>query len=293
MHQYLIASIASALLWTAAHGQDSQSGETIPEVCIEAAQSEDQNPARWKPCFDVAEPQSLPWMLAVINLGTAAFWEDDFETAASYYRLSVSETQAFDSDVILHANRASVFGRTGDLELAKRDSEIAWTYVKESRYDMGGQALNEEGQFYVLTLVLQPMLESGADGFEDARLFYKQLGTRDIYDRANRAAVLSNVGDLEGAILESEAVMRLGLDDPGIYNNHCDMLTRVGRPAEALPFCETAIAESVDSAPTYHTLAITLAGLGRCDEAESALETARKLEPSVVKYNEPLECSAD
>lgn len=75
--------------------------------------------------------------------------------------------------------------------------------------------------------------------------------------------------------------------------NHCDMLTRAGRPEEALPYCETAIAARDDYAAIYHTLGITLAGLGRCDEAETALETARTLEPSVAIYNDPLECSAN
>lgn len=289
MVRFIFALIASVSLCGAASGQEN---EPIPESCLEAIQNEAEGPGRWKACFDVAEPQSNLWLLSVINLGTAAFWEEDFETAAHYYRLSVTDETTLLSDVVLHAHRGMVFHRTGDFQLAKQDVQIAWTHVKNGKYGMGNKALEQDGQFYVLSLILQPMKETGAENFEEALGFYKAMTTETIFDRANRAAVLSNVGDIEAAIIESQAVIDLGFDDPGVYNNHCDMLTRAGRPAEALPFCEMAIAARDDFAPIYHTLAITLAGVGRCDEAETALETARKLEPSVVIYNDPLECSA-
>lgn len=215
MFRLLFVIAISTLLLAKALGQDSQA---IPEACLEAAENEVEGPGRWKPCFDAAEPQSLPWLLSVINLGTAAIWEDDFETAAYYYRLTISDERTYDSDVILHANRGMVFHRTGDLDLAKRDVEIAWTYVKNGEYGIGDQELELEGRFYVLSLILQPMQETGAEGFGDALAFYKAIETEDVLDRANRAAVLSNVGDIEAAILESAAVIELGLDDSGVYN---------------------------------------------------------------------------
>lgn len=267
--------------------------ETIPEPCLAAMETSEQFlEARWMPCYEAAEPQTGIWYLAVINLGTAAFQDGDYETAASFYTLSNPETGTVKSDVMLHANRAYVFHKVGDSEAALVDAAYAWGLVKSGSFGMGNQKLPEGADFYVLTLILEALYSGSSASFQDALETYQALEPTDVYDRANRAAILSEVGFLDEAIIDSAKVLEELFDDAGVLNNHCDMLVRANRALEALQFCEKSVTLDPNQGFSHHSLSTALAKLGRCSEADISFQTAVGLTPSAAFVDEGVACEA-
>ena len=285
----LIKAIALAACVTLT-AQLTHAQNAVPDECLKAVEQPSADSSLWKLCWEIAEPQSNPWYLATINLGTAALYEDDFEEAAKYYLLTVVPETRIDSDVVLHAHRASVFRRTGNLAKANYDAERAWDFVKNGKFGLGERGLSDSDQFYVLLHVLEALKVTDSLDFDAALKHFKALTISDVYDQANRVAVLSDVGDIEAAILESAVVLLALPNEPAVLNNHCDMLTRAGRGAEGLPFCEKAVAQNPDIAAIQHSLAMAMAAVGRCDEARAAMTKGATMQPSAVIFQEALSC---
>ncbi len=227
----------------------------------------------------------------MINLGTAAFIQDDHETAAYYYLLSRSGGMNISSDITLHAHRSAVFYRTGHMDYAVSDGEQAWNMIEAGETMIPGIEMDNEIRFYVLSNILESLYAGESEAFDPAFRMYANLPVNDLQDRANRAAVLSNIGRLDLAIEESALLLEDMPGNPQIENNHCYMLHQAGRDEEALEYCLSALEKSPDAPHIMHSLATVFAALGRCGEADMLMEEARAISPSVALYHEPLECA--
>ncbi|WP_300377004.1 hypothetical protein [Henriciella sp.] len=288
MNQIRLMLVAAVCALAAPQGVTQ---EDVPESCKAAIAGESENMQRWKPCFEDAEPNSGPWFLAAVNLGSDAFYRNDHETAAYYYKLTSTERLNTVSDILLHTNRAATFNKTGDTKLASQDALIVWRLYKAGETRMPGTPLSDQLKFYVLMNVLEPLQKADPAAFEEAKTLFVVLPASDVYHRANKAAALSNVGETEAALAESYILIEEMPKNAQILNNHCYMLHETGRNEEAEPFCRRALGVEPEASHIKHSLASVLAGLGRCEEAESLRIEAEMASPSTALYSEPLVCT--
>ena len=261
--------------------------QTVPEAC----RAQPEGMVDYKACFDSSEPKSAPWLWAAINLGTQAFVQDDFEGAAHYYDLSEPDNSSTMSDIVLHAHRSYVFRRLGRLDDALNDARIAMNMIEANRFDLRGHPLNEPTKLYVLTHIVQSYYESGDEDYPKVLRSFLSMPAVDEIDLANKAAVLTEIGEYEAAVVLSEELVDAMPNSAGVQNNHCYLLSLTKRPADALAFCERAVELAPENAATQHSFASVLASLGRCREADVALQAAHTLEPSAVLYEQKLSCA--
>lgn len=280
---FLLAALLS--IWTLT-GVSLAEPEDTPEAC----QHDSDGQTDYQACFDAAAPGSPIWMLTAINLGSEAFWNYDFETAAHYYDLSAPAGSQTISDVILHANRASVFLKVGRLEDSLRDARLAWGMVQEGRFDLFGNPLPDDAKLYALEYIVQTFNDAAAPELDSAVRAYLETPIQTEVDLANKAAVLTEIGRYDEALTLSTELVASMPEDLGVLNNHCYLLTLMGRSEEGLPFCRKAVALGPKFAALQHSLAVALAGAGECEEADTTLAKAHALEPSVVIYSEPMTC---
>lgn len=263
--------------------------DQIPEACYQDADGE----IDYEACFAVSEPNSVLWLLAAINLGSEAFWSDDVSKAAYYYDLSSPPDLKTYSDIILHANRASVFRRVGRLDDSLVDAAKAFELLRENKFDDFGTPLDEDAKGYVLALVVQTFFDAGADELEETLAMFLGL-TGGVYsDDATKAAILIGVERYDEALVLSERLVVNAPEDTMILNNHCYMLTNIGRAADGLVFCQKAVELDPQHASFLHSLAVTYAALGQCETALEAFEKGRAREPSLAAFQEPLSCVAE
>jgi Flp pilus assembly protein TadD len=112
--------------------------------------------------------------------------------------------------------------------------------------------------------------------------------TRDnalAHQELGNALLLS--GDVDGAIVELEAALKLVPDFPQAHNNLGSALGTKQRFEEAVAHFRASL-RGADSAETHHNLGFALAGLGRKDEAFREYESALALDPDDVLSNAKL-----
>lgn len=271
------------------------------------AQTQDQPPPQcrynaagqvdYAACAAAAAP-GTPWrILSLINLGTEAFLRGDYAAATRYYDdAQPTNGQTFYSDPSYHAYRAASLQQVGrgDEALVEARRSLAVlnndpNLPEEIRRRFGQYSVDRE---LLYALVLPVLHASDAPETDALRREYVSMPARDWVSWANRAGVLEQVGDLPGALAASEQALRLEPNQPAVLNNHCYILTRAERAAEGLPYCERAVAGAPDVASVRHSLAVALAQLGRCEDAQGALAEARRLDPVSVEYAQPIACAA-
>jgi Flp pilus assembly protein TadD len=274
------------------------------------AQTQDQPPPQcrynsagqvdYAACAAAAAP-GTPWrILSLINLGTQAVMRGDYAAAVRYY----DEAQPTNGDTFYsdpsyhayHAYRASALQQVGRADEALVEARRSLDVLNNDA-SLPEDVRRRFGQFTadreLLYTLLLPVLHAGnAPETEALRREYVSMPARDWVSWANRAGVLEQVGDLAGALAASEQAMRLEPNQPAVLNNHCYILTRAERAAEGLPYCERAVVGAPDVASVRHSLAVALAQLGRCEDAQAALAEARRLDPVSVEYAQPIVCAA-
>jgi Flp pilus assembly protein TadD len=119
---------------------------------------------------------------------------------------------------------------------------------------------------------------------------YMALPAQDWVSWANRAGVLEQLDDLEGALRANAEALRLQPNHPGVQNNQCYILTRAGRAQEGIPYCEAALRGAPNVASVHHSYASALASAGLCERARQALAEARRLDPASVEYQHEIAC---
>ncbi|MAN44971.1 MAG: hypothetical protein GYB49_00865 [Alphaproteobacteria bacterium] len=260
--------------------------ENAPEACKPGANGHTDHQA----CFEAAEPKSGAWLLAAMNLGSQAFWNDDFETAAYYYDLSTPDGMNTFSDIILHANRSKVFLELGRTEDALRDANMVWQLAQENKADPMGTPLSDEAKFYALMLIIETFYVTSAPELELSLKTFMDITPSNEMDMMNLAAVLAEVERYDDAYKYSSELLKMAPENATALNNHCHLLTSMQRAKEALPLCEKAITYAPGIAAFHHSHAMALGALGKCTEANISLQKAHSLEPSAALYKESVEC---
>tara|TARA_R110002051_G_scaffold96259_1_gene166267 strand:- start:11 stop:862 length:852 start_codon:yes stop_codon:yes gene_type:complete len=252
--------------------------------------------SNYQACADATAPGSPAHSWAMINLGTQAYLARNFAEAVRLYDAARMPGQTVSSDAHFHAFRGDAYRHVGRDKEALDDARMAWRLLSEDPTlppeTRGLYSVDDEPRGLILTLIL-PLLKMGNDpAFAPALAAFQRLPVTDWVGHSQRASVLKNLGDLDGALDHNAQALAGSPDHPGLLNNQCYYLTLADRGKEAIGFCQRAIEQMPDEAAFRHSYATALASIGSCDEAEAEMTTARRLDPSAVSYPEPLDCPA-
>lgn len=240
-------------------------------------------------CAAVAPPGSPQRALSLINLGTQAFLRQDYANAVRFYdQAQPKGGDIIFSDAAFHAFRASAYNHVGRAEDAAAEARASLVMLQRKPGLPGPPGMDDAEA--LLPYILPVLKEAKDPEFERALATYRGLPAKDWISHANRAAVLIQLEDLPGALAANEKAMTLQPGHPAVLNNACIILTKTGRPAEALTSCEKAITAAPDVAAIHDSHADALAAVGKCVEAEAVLATARRLDPSSAHYQRALVC---
>ncbi len=250
----------------------------------------------YQACADATAPGSPAHSWAMINLGTQAYLSRNFAEAVRLYDAAPMPGQTVSSDAHFHAFRGDAYRHVGRDKEALEDARMAWRLLSEDptlpAETRGRYPVADEPRSLILTLIL-PLLKAGNDpAFEPALAAFHRIPVTDWVGHSQRASVLKNLGDIDGALDNNARAMAGSPDHPGLLNNQCYYLMLADRSPEAIGFCQRAVEREPDEATFHHSYATALARVGRCAEAEAEITTARRLDPSAVSYREPLVCPA-
>jgi tetratricopeptide (TPR) repeat protein len=278
-------------LLLALSGAPQQAKEApVPPACV------GQTFAGWQACADAAEEDSPAYRLAMINLGTEAYLQNDYATALRFYDKADAPGEEVVSDVLFHSFRADTYRHAGRDADAAEDARTAWLYL-DGRPPAGTdprdlRPVDDSVRFIVLSLILPILKDADPAEFGQARDAYLALPAEDWQSLTTRANALSLIGEHSAAVADSKKAVELQPDDPMLMNNHCYTLVEAGQAAQGLTWCERAAAALPESPHVRHSYAAALAGVGRCADSERQLAEARRLDPSSALYREPIACRA-
>jgi len=140
---------------------------------------------------------------------------------------------------------------------------------------------------------LLPILKRGGDpNYGPLMNAYLALPGRDWITYANRAAVLSEIGDFDAALKVNATALQMAPNEPAALNNACYIAYEAGRPAEGLPYCVRAVALAPTEAAVRDSYASVLAATGKCTEATAQYAEARRLDPTMAATQKPVACKA-
>ncbi len=283
--------LTAVVVWAMAGAVTAQEAPQPPECRQDAAGQMD-----YSACA-AAAPIGSPWRaLALINLATQAFLASDYATAVRYYDEALPpQGQQLYSDVMFHAYRGSTYWNVGRREEATTDARLALRMLRRDptlRLDPA-QYLPPGADLENVYVLILPILQGGdAEQFQSALAEYNALPAQDWVSWANRAGVLEQLGDLDGALRANAEALRQEPDHPAVLNNQCYILTRASRAAEAIAYCERARSAAPEIASVRHSVATAYAALGRCAEATREMAEARRLDPVSTEYQQPIDCTA-
>lgn len=285
-----IAFAAIAML-AFAGAASAQPAQTLPQ-CQPAAGGR----VDFQACYAASAPGSSERIFAAINLGSGAAAQNDYVTAVRYF----DEAQPHDgtilySDAGFHALYAQTLQRVGREGEALEQARMSWALLHNDpslpaavREQLPNVPVDREG---ALALLLPIFYEARAPEAEPARQEFMAFAPDDWIGWSNRAAVLQQVGDLPGALAASGRAIQLAPNEPGAQNNHCYILALNHRAAEAVPYCERAVAQLPQVAGVRHSLAFALAGAGQCTRAREELLRVRQLDPLSPEYQQDIPCT--
>lgn len=279
----LAAPAASTPLSTQPNKSDAP-----PAACL----FQNGTPPDYQACV-AATPEGSMWRnLALINLATAAFLKRDVAEAVRLYDAAKPpEGLTMTSDPGFHAFRGSAYTEVGRREEGLEDARTA-AGMLSGEIPLPQPFDHPEARRQAYTLIL-PILHAADDpAYAGARSAYDALPVDETswFSLANRAAVLEQLGEFDAALDLGRRALALDPESPGLLNNYCYTLVRAGQAAEGLPYCQRAVGAAPDMAPLRHSLASALAALGRCEEAETELAAARRLDAVTATYQQPIPC---
>lgn len=270
------AMVALALTAASAAAQQVRHEET-PAACADASTE-----AQYRACLDATPPGSGFHWLSLMHLGTLAMARQDVAQAVSLFdQASPSQGENF-TRPRLHGYRAAAYRAVGRHEDALSEAHVAlsllmrtrelpdhlWSLIEDTQ-------INNEAAYAAILPILRD-----ADDPEYERAFgaYTALPVENWASAAMRAGTLEALDQLDLALQFSELAMRMRQNHPLILNNHCYILVRLNRAAEALPHCEQAVAMMPNSGAVRHSYASALAAMGRCPEAAQQDAQSRRLD---------------
>lgn len=282
MRSLLVTLMGASLIWApSAMSAVLADPSDVPAACQE-------QPVDWAACAAAAETGSPLQYMAYMHLGTQAFMRQDFDTAVAFYDLT--EGQSIMSDAFFHAYRAGAYRRVGRGEESAANAALAWRWLQSDTSGPEYGAWTDDERDHVLVYLIKPMFEYGVDGADDALAMYLSLPIDDWIAAVNRAGTLTDIGQYDAALANSEAALAMQPGHPAVQNNHCYILTLVGRAEEALGYCERAFA-MLANATVHSTYSRALAAVGRCEESEVQRASGLALAPSLQSLAEPFPCT--
>lgn len=255
-----------------------------------ACQPDTRGAVDFAACVRVAAPGSPERSLSLLNLGTQAFLQQDYASAVRYYDAAVPAGQKVFSDVRFHAFRGAAYERVGRLSDAAEDADVVARMIAGAGGAGTGQIppqIEEEALAHALPILKR----AGNRGYTPALARFSSIPASDWISHANRAAVLTELEEFEGALAANDKAMSLAGDHPQVLNTACYLKAKVNRVAEGLGDCQRAVAAAPEVAAIRDSYATALAALGRCREAEQQMSEARRLDPASVTYRRRLACA--
>ena len=246
-------------------------------------------------CANAVEPGSAAHRWALINLASQAVQANDFPTAVRRYDEAAAGGQSLISDPLFHAYRGTAFAHVGRDEEALADARLALSMLDGSyAWQHPGMAENAAGvdRETVLLLILPILHEAEDPGAASALAMLEAMPINDWVSSVNRAGMAVTIGRPEEALRMNAVALAQRPPHPAALNNQCMILTALNRAAEGVGYCERAVAAAPQIGAVHDSLADALVALGRCEEAEAALQNARRLDPSSAHYQRTLTCSS-
>jgi len=257
-----------------------------PEVCRQALQEQDllQRKKDFQQCLDQAENDDVR-SFAHINLGTMAYFENDFPKAASHYDAAILPGKTLTSDIYFHAWRAATYDRVGRPADGLKDAKKVYWALK------GNEIKGNGAQKAVMEAVLPVLFKEHETEMLDSLLgFYAATEDTDAIDLSNKVAIFSQVGRPEAAMPFLAKMVEMEPDNPAILNNYCYTLAENDKAEQAFPYCEKANQLQPDTAFILHSMAFTLAKMGQCERSETFRMRAHVLQPDEIDYQERVPC---
>jgi tetratricopeptide (TPR) repeat protein len=138
------------------------------------------------------------------------------------------------------------------------------------------------------TELMNGTLADVQEGVSHARIALR-LEPDDVDARYNLAGGLKRLGDVEGALVQYQAVLAVLGSSPAekprmaaLYRSLGNALNELGRQDEAIANYGESLRIAPDSAPTHTDLGVALSALGRHDEALAHFADAARLEPAAA-----------
>ena len=285
----LLAALMVLLLWSPASAEINQAA--TPPACA----ANDRGEVNYQACVDATEPGTGFHWLSLMHLGMSAMARQDIQAAVDYFDRARAEG---DSELFtrprLHGYRAAAYRQVGRSADALAEAHVTLSLLRRTR-NIPAEAyvffedtpLNNEAAYAMILPILR---EANDQSYASARNEYLAMPAQDWRSLAIRAAALEALGDLDAALVVSNEAIALRPEDPRIQNNHCYLLVRMQRAAEALPYCERAVAQAPALAPIRHSYASALAALGRCERAAEEIAEAARLDP--VSQRPEISCAS-
>lgn len=288
--KWMHAIVAAGALMVASPAL-AQQQQQPPQTCMANA----QGATDWTACLRDS-PADAPWRpLVLINLGSEALMRQDYSAAAGYYDQAAPPGSQVMSDAAFHAFRSVAYWHTGRNDEALRDAQLVHRMllrdptlpIPPERY------LPPQAQPDILYAFILPVFKAlNAPELQPALTEFMALPATDWVGYANRSAVLLEVGDPQAALTMNTRALELAPNEPAALNNHCYIMFTLQRAADALPYCQRAVAGAPQVGAAHHSLASVFAALGRCADSEREIGEARRLDPATVEYQRPIACTA-
>ena len=262
----------------------------VPQSCIDAF----EDSMRWIACASEADPGSEASMLAYSNLGSQAYYNGDFQSAARFFDLSTpADGGSKQLDAFAHALRASTYWRIGADTKARNHAQFSYEWIKSGQLGGITQIELDDEMLEPLLEVLVPVTAYlNTPDANDILKRYQAIPLSSLMDAARRAGVLANIEEFDAALIYSAKVVAAQPDNPLFLSSHCLLLSRMGRAEKGLPFCKSALEKDANNANSQFNTALVSATLGLCSESRRAQTKAQQIDPRNPLFNEIIECNA-
>ena len=217
--------------------------------------------------------------LAYASKANAYHANDDFENAIVFFdkalELGTRYPGTFDtaSAIALMANSMEKVGKPqGEIDKVVSDLEstLQGGDTKGSSFHNAGSLKFDQGDYQGSLDALNKAIELSA--------------SPKSYN--GRCTTKMELGDLEGALVDCEEAMKLGLDDFNVNYNRCKVLFKLGRNSEAIKYAEKAVSLEPETADAHNLLGVVLHEEGDLEEALKHYQTAVDLgELGIFHYN--------
>jgi tetratricopeptide (TPR) repeat protein len=281
--------VACCVFVTSAWAQTIQRDEP-PEACANAMVEPD-----FLRCVESTEPGNGFHWLSLMHLGMLAMARQDVAAAVQWFDRATVANNANFTRPRLHGYRAAAYSMVDRDAEALAEAHVALSLLTRTREGIPPEAwlffddtqINNEAAYAAIIPILH---EAEDPAYEAALAAFLSLPVENWASAALRAGVLETTDQLEPALEFSLQALAGRPDHPMLLNNHCYLLVRLERAAEALPYCERAVTAMPNSGAFRHSYAAALAAVGRCEDADAQNAESNRLD--TVSVRPELVCAA-